>query len=125
MGTLLETLRSNPKVANVTRGTDIWRYQSPAGEEDEDYASESYVETETQDGEQFYWLLDIRRQPSGWTLCRDISKQYDGGAQSVQQFEDCTFSSFDELANKHAELMNEFIKSADNFDFSLSAPLVT
>ena len=68
MTTLLETLHSNPKVANVTRGMDIRRYQSPADEEDNVYTFESYVETETHDGEQFYWLLDIKRQPSGWTL---------------------------------------------------------
>ena len=78
------------------------------------------MKTQTKDGEQFAELVAGHQAIAGpgWTLCRDISKQYDGGGQSVQQFEDCTFASFDELANKHAELMNEFIKSADNFDFS-------
>jgi hypothetical protein len=119
MMTLWEILHSNPAVSKATQGCDIRKYRRLMTEgEGEVYAFESYVESETHGGEQFYWLLDITREPSGWVLHRNISKQYDGGAQPVQQFDDFRFASFDELASKHANLMNEFIKSADNFDFS-------
>ena len=115
--TLLLNLHSNPKVAKVTRGMDVVTGQSSLTKENS-YTFESYVETETHDGEQFYWLLDISKVPGGWLLERDISKQFDGGTQTVRDFEDFRCEHFDELAKNHANLMNEFIKSADNFDFS-------
>lgn len=125
MTTLLLTLHSNPKVAKVTRGMDIARYQSPVTEEDNVYTFQSYVETETHDGKQFCWLLDIEMRPDGWLVERVIDKQFDGGAQTVQEFEDFRCEDFDELAKNHAILMSEFIKSADNFDFSLEPKLKT
>lgn len=124
MTTLLLALHSNPKVANVTRGMDIVTGQGSSPEENS-YTFESYVETETHDGKQFFWLLDIRRRPDGWLVERVIDKLFDGGAQSVQEFEDFGCEDFDELAKNHATLMSEFIKSADNFDFSLEPKLKT
>jgi len=118
MSTLLLALHANPKIANVTQGMDVTKYQSPVTEEDHGYTFESYVETETHDGKQFYWLLDIKRRPDGWVVERRIDKQFDGGAQSMQDFDEFSCVDFDELANKHADLMNEFVKSADSFDFS-------
>jgi hypothetical protein len=121
MSTLLLALHANPKIAEVTRGLDITKYESPLAEEENSYTFESYVETETRDGNQFYWLLDIKRRPDGWMVERRIDKQFDGGAQSVRDFEDFRCEDFDELAKNHADLMNEFIKSADNFDFSIES----
>ena len=122
--TLWFSLHSNPKVANVTRGMDFVTGQGSLPEENS-YTFESYVETETHDGGRFYWLLDISKVPGGWLVERVIDKQFDGGAQSVQDFEDFRCEDFDELAKNHAALMNEFIKSADNFDFSLEPKFKT
>ena len=125
MTTLLLALHSNPEIANVTQSMDITRYQSPVTEEDNVYTLQSYVVTETHDGKQFGWLLDISRGPDGWLVERVIDKQFDSGGQSVQDFEDFRCEDFDELASKHAELMNEFIKPADNFDFSIEPKVKT
>lgn len=125
MSTLLLALHANPKVADVTRGMDITKYESPVTEEENSYTLESYVAIDTHDGKQFSWLIDIKRHPDGWVVERDISKLIDGGAQSVHDFEEFSCVDFDELAENHADLMNELIKSADNFDFSIEPKLVT
>ncbi len=120
MMTLWAMLHSNSAVAEVTRGCDIRQYQrSMSGNGENVYTFESYVEAETSDGELFCWALDITRGPSGWELQRYISKQLKEGAQTVKDFDDFKFGTFPELASKHPELLAEFVKSADNFDFNL------
>lgn len=119
MMTLWEILHSNPAVANATRGCDVRRYLRSMTDEGNVYTFEAYVEAETRDGETFCWFLDITRGSSGWELRRNVWKQSKDGPDDVRDFEDCKFESFDELAARHAALMTEFVKSADNFDFSL------
>lgn len=121
MMALWKTLHSNPMVTNATRGCDVRKYRHPMTDEEDVYAFEAYVEAETRDGETYCWWLDITLGSSGWELHRDLSKQSRDGADTVREFEDCKFGSFDELTAKHADLVAELVKSADNFDFSAAS----
>jgi hypothetical protein len=117
MMALREILHSNPMVAKATRGCDIRKYRHAMTDYEDVYTFQAYVEVETRDGETFCWWLDITQGSLGWELQREVSKQLKDGQDVVREFEDCKFGSLDELVDRHADLMAEFVKSADNFDF--------
>lgn len=118
MLTLWEVLHSNSVVAKARRGCDVQKYRRSMTDEGDVYTFESYVEAETRNGEVFCWAVDIARGSWGWELQRDVSKQFKDGAHVVKDFDTHRFASVIDLASKHADLMVEFAKSADDFDFS-------
>ena len=119
MSALWRTLHHNPMVADATRRCDVRKYRRPMTDDEDVYTFEAYVEAETRDGEIFCWWLDITWGSSGWELQRDVSKQLKDGEDTVIEFEDRKFGNFDGLAAAHAALLAEFVKSAENFDFSV------
>ena len=116
MMAIWQLLYANPAVKLPTQGCDVRRYQ-PEGE-DEAYCFQTYVEAEPHVGDIVSWSLDICQTASGWRLDRNVSKQAEGGAETIVYFERFVFGSFDELARRHAALMTEFVESASDFDFS-------
>lgn len=106
-----QVLGEKPGVASATRGCDIRLYQNSC-------CFESYVETETDQGAAFSWLLDVTSTSTGWSLQRWVVKEASEGAQVEIEFQDFVSNDFAELAGQYAILLTEFEESAKNFDFS-------
>jgi hypothetical protein len=75
------------------------------------------VEAATRAEHIFWWSLDITQTSQGWKVDRRVARQASEGEQQEVGFRDLTFENFDELADKCADVMDEFAKSAANFEF--------
>jgi hypothetical protein len=86
--------------------------------EDKSWDFEAYVEVETSTGELFCWSLELRAKAETWEIYRGISVAQENGGETVTDFPDISFESFELFALGVLPLVDEFAESINDFDFS-------
>jgi hypothetical protein len=117
MMTMRTSLAARPEVRTANRICDILDYHDPMDPEDKFLDFEAYIEAETSTGE-FCWSLELRAKAETWEVHRRISVAQETGGETVTDFPDVSFDSFDLFALGVLPLVDEFAESTKTFDFS-------
>ena len=117
MMTMRTSLDARPEVRTANRTCDILDYHDPMDPEDKFCDFEAYIEAETSTGE-FCWSLELRAKAETWEVHRRISVAQEAGGETVTDFPDVSFESFELFVLGALPLVDEFAESTKNFDFS-------
>jgi hypothetical protein len=111
-------LDGRPEVRTANRTCDVLDYHDPMDPEDKFWDFEAYVEVETSTGELLCWSLELRAKAETWEVYRRISVAQENGGETVTDFPDISFESFELFTLGVLPLVDEFAESTKDFDFS-------
>jgi hypothetical protein len=115
MITMLASLHARPEVQAANRICDVLDYRDFTGAKFSEF--EVYIEVETSAGE-FCWSLELRANAESWEVYRGISVARETGGDLVTDFAHVSFESFELFVLGVMPLVDEFARSATDFDFS-------
>jgi hypothetical protein len=117
MMTIRTSLNARPEVRTANRICDVLDYHDPTEPEGKFWDFEAYVEVETSFGE-FCWSLELSAKAATWEVYRRISVAQETGGDTVADFPDTSFESFELFILGVSPLMDEFAESTKDFDLS-------
>jgi|SRR5947209_19155544 len=104
--------RSKSGVKTVSHGLDLRKFKDGC-------LVDGYVEVEISDDQSYCWWLELRIEPTGWTIETSILKDHPGGQDVIEGFADRRGETLDNLSIELASAIEQLIQSARSFVFTL------